>query len=180
MIRSAIFIGAFQHTAARRRLGAGHLVCHRPRVVSTHSRPKAAGALSADVFAQLAVSTHSRPKAAGCRAPARVPPFARFNTQPPEGGWRPAVRNQPPERVSTHSRPKAAGLLGANGIKKEKVSTHSRPKAAGAALPDAVKTAIVSTHSRPKAAGESGHPRRRPAHVSTHSRPKAAGGQVLG
>ena len=99
----------FQHTAARRRLvtlspdsgladtvsthsrpkaaGLRSCRCCRSRCVSTHSRPKAAGS---DVFGFLCgflVSTHSRPKAAGammCEIPTAT---ARFNTQPPEGGW---------------------------------------------------------------------------------------------
>ena len=33
------------------------------------------------------VSTHSRPKAAGDAGIARNRPCPRFNTQPPEGGW---------------------------------------------------------------------------------------------
>ena len=55
--------------------------------VSTHSRPKAAGADALIMNGDTIVSTHSRPKAAGY-------PNGRF-------------RN--PETVSTHSRPKAAG-----------------------------------------------------------------------
>ena len=62
---SFIIIEWFQHTAARRRL-AKHLVfAHGLFLVSTHSRPKAAG----HKF-QLCMS-----------------PMTRFNTQPPEGGW---------------------------------------------------------------------------------------------
>ena len=37
----------------------------KPKVVSTHSRPKAAGLGYSDRIAQTVVSTHSRPKAAG-------------------------------------------------------------------------------------------------------------------
>ena len=77
----------FQHTAARRRLGrftdaALALNCFNTQPpeggwiqlgatyanhqnVSTHSRPKAAGALRAEFDKFKAVSTHSRPKAAG-------------------------------------------------------------------------------------------------------------------
>ena len=99
----------FQHTAARRRLGAvkeSELVLTS---VSTHSRPKAAGLLIYHTFVRERVSTHSRPKAAGYKPfmrfhyvgvsthsrpkaagplPFRLPhPQNRFNTQPPEGGW---------------------------------------------------------------------------------------------
>ena len=57
----------FQHTVARRRLGKRTLrECARTCEVSTHSRPKAAGSLSL----------------------IRASTFCRFNTQPPEGGWR--------------------------------------------------------------------------------------------
>ena len=98
----------FQHTAARRRLDVhislskmnkrfntqppeGGWVCFRPRgfvrVVSTHSRPKAAG--------------HS----------GFCPNLVRlcFNTQPPEGGWMGSKSKHEQLCVSTHSRPKAAG-----------------------------------------------------------------------
>ena len=56
-------------------------------IVSTHSRPKAAGSLYFIGFSAIFVSTHSRPKAAGA-----------FNFDNIAG-----------IDVSTHSRPKAAG-----------------------------------------------------------------------
>ena len=75
----------FQHTAARRRLVL-HLACRFYCVVSTHSRPKAAGALDS-------VQTSD----------------VRFNTQPPEGGCVYEKGKQLGDKqVSTHSRPKAA------------------------------------------------------------------------
>ena len=55
----------FQHTAARRRLAYD-----------------AYQVLKGDL-----VSTHSRPKAAGCSVSASSPKMPCFNTQPPEGGW---------------------------------------------------------------------------------------------
>ena len=55
----------FQHTAARRRLGIEQGSCKGDRLVSTHSRPKAAGP----------ATWRTSPKAKS------------FNTQPPEGGW---------------------------------------------------------------------------------------------
>ena len=78
--------------------------------VSTHSRPKAAGALDDFVNAGTYVSTHSRPKAAGDEIDvealstlmfqltaarrrladlynSRNTSSAGFNSQPPEGGW---------------------------------------------------------------------------------------------
>ena len=78
----------FQHTAARRRLES--LVAHTPKAcdVSTHSRPKAAGYGIQRPIDQALVSTHSRPKAAGRRRKSMRRRRRRFNTQPPEGGWR--------------------------------------------------------------------------------------------
>ena len=56
----------FQHTAARRRLAISYEFTWVPPLVSTHSRPKAAGILADAMEAMFAAS---------------------FNTQPPEGGW---------------------------------------------------------------------------------------------
>ena len=55
----------FQLTAARRRLGRGLFVDLRAFVVSTHSRPKAAGLYNFGINTGLIC----------------------FNSQPPEGGW---------------------------------------------------------------------------------------------
>ena len=56
----------FQLTAARRRLGHKIITIRSDKFVSTHSRPKAAGFLILPMF----------------------PASFRFNSQPPEGGWR--------------------------------------------------------------------------------------------
>ena len=55
--------------------------------VSTHSRPKAAGAPCLCLRLSPIVSTHSRPKAAGVSKQSYVYGIFGFNTQPPEGGW---------------------------------------------------------------------------------------------
>ena len=55
----------FQLTAARRRLGGVSRFTFLIEIVSTHSRPKAAGSWQDDLSKGFAVSTHSRPKAAG-------------------------------------------------------------------------------------------------------------------
>ena len=57
----------FQHTAARRRLAATGIKAATLTMVSTHSRPKAAGVNVVMMFPFVNVSTHSRPKAAGIR-----------------------------------------------------------------------------------------------------------------
>ena len=120
----------FQHTAARRRLVgiiakiAQNQACFNTqppeggwgttkggssvRIVSTHSRPKAAGKRVETLNSEVIVSTHSRPKAAGSRIAAVSLPIPGFNTQPPEGGWlmyeimgfgiyKPGFNTQPPE-----------------------------------------------------------------------------------
>ena|GEM_PF-595949 len=77
----------FQHTAARRRLAFyctfvpfdftfQHTAARR-RLVLNLARSVSAGI----------VSTHSRPKAAGCAQFLQFGSYYGFNTQPPEGGW---------------------------------------------------------------------------------------------
>ena len=100
-------------------------------VVSTHSRPKAAGALALQGTV-LKTFQHT-----AARRRLEVVSIARNALQ----------------SVSTHSRPKAAGKLMIESQKIQQVSTHSRPKAAGAQFRGPSLLTIVSTHSRPKAAG---------------------------
>ena len=57
------------------------------KVVSTHSRPKAAGRSCFTDGGIGMVSTHSRPKAAGSAVQIHTDGCRSFNTQPPEGGW---------------------------------------------------------------------------------------------
>ena len=105
-------------------------------------------------FIAPVVSTHSRPKAAGIHYKGRPSLLAGFNTQPPEGGWSRALKDYGyTQQVSTHSRPKAAGAFQTHAVRLARVSTHSRPKAAGDKLDGADTYDVVSTHSRPKAAG---------------------------
>ena len=77
----------FQHTAARRRLVAETNHSTRPLIVSTHSRPKAAG--QDDFYlcrANLFQHTAAR-RRLGFRASRDRCGNHGFNTQPPEGGW---------------------------------------------------------------------------------------------
>ena len=78
-------------------------------MVSTHSRPKAAGQRTYWNRTKKNVSTHSRPKAAGFKIRQMATGCVGFNTQPPEGGWVDAAKREIDLLVSTHSRPKAAG-----------------------------------------------------------------------
>ena len=54
------------------------------------------------------VSTHSRPKAAGENSRSKLHNIVSFNTQPPEGGCTQSCKGCGCYCVSTHSRPKAA------------------------------------------------------------------------
>ena len=68
--------------------GINALMFWKRSSVSTHSRPKAAGQfLKALYRCYKCVSTHSRPKAAGSQSRKKKPTRHCFNTQPPEGGW---------------------------------------------------------------------------------------------
>ena len=113
--------------------------------VSTHSRPKAAGAVMAMAMGLLPVSTHSRPKAAGAFSDSQRGHQVGFNTQPPEGGWG-CVRDGGGQgggfqhtaarrRLGVLPRLTAAVLV---------VSTHSRPKAAGASLKSLAPSGFVA------------------------------------
>ena len=77
----------FQLTAARRRLVVPALYAKNPEIVSTHSRPKAAGHHRCGSSSLHPVSTHSRPKAAGATTFKTRSTARGFNSQPPEGGW---------------------------------------------------------------------------------------------
>ena len=151
-----------------------------------------------------AVSTHSRPKAAGAAEAFYAHDLALlFQLTAARRRLVDAKKFKAHElTVSTHSRPKAAGPNTPASLIFLSVSTHSRPKAAGHKTGILLFADIVSTHSRPKAAGpfdlhlcDMPNPfqltaaRRRlvgyrAAHhgtlpVSTHSRPKAAGKHEL-
>ena len=96
----------FQHTAARRRLALQLRNKVKFYLVSTHSRPKAAGS-TAYHYNHTSHSFNTQPPEGGWQARLNIR-FARhrFNTQPPEGGWAQVFRlmvqsngfnTQPPE-----------------------------------------------------------------------------------
>ena len=188
----------FQHTAARRRLAdsvVGHPDAH---LVSTHSRPKAAGSTQA-ISRPAHTCFNTQPPEGGwfARRSGRYR-FWGFNTQPPEGGWQPAkptattaasFNTQPPEGgwpveqpaepaepvVSTHSRPKAAGKPCLTGYRLL-LFQHTAARR---------RLAILRLRGRRLLRFQHTAARRRLAvktlgsalssDVSTHSRPKAAG-----
>ena len=187
----------FQHTAARRRLGRFEGTIYADKIVSTHSRPKAAGKDRLKGVYVENVSTHSRPKAAGSLIFWRCWKIASFNTQPPEGGWMKNQRSAKVIQVSTHSRPKAAGVVAflSQGLLRRFQHTAARRRLGhrrdSARMRDRFNTqppeggwrwlisgniwrTVVSTHSRPKAAGK-GTPRGGTCSQSFNTQPPEGG-----
>ena len=77
----------FQHTAARRRLAILIMSCAHLYIVSTHSRPKAAGK-TAWISRLTGYGFNTQPPEGGWSERVRGRGKASgFNTQPPEGGW---------------------------------------------------------------------------------------------
>ena len=140
----------FQHTAARRRLEE-NLRRLGGAIVSTHSRPKAAGANSLYKQQSNFVSTHSRPKAADIVCPfvhglfrfqhtaarrrllntvMKSKPCTGFNTQPPEGGCLFIRHTHSLSKCFNTQPPEGGWGDDKRGWRIYLVSTHSRPKAA--------------------------------------------------
>ena len=100
-----------------------------------------------------------------------------FNTQPPEGGWVPAILTKARRLKFQHTAARRRLVRPWSGCNTRcRVSTHSRPKAAG------YSTNTSLTHSscfntQPPEGGwaEQNYPSAYECEVSTHSRPKAAG-----
>ena len=169
--------GAFQHTAARRRLGVLPCLAAAVLMVSTHSRPKAAGDFRRLFALFCIVSTHSRPKAAGYQLPLSKQPIksfqhtaARRRLGQQNGNWL-----YPESFQHTAARRRLVVVTGRLGLMQLFQHTAARrrlatpsptpssptygfntqpPEGGWAAANDAkVIINIVSTHSRPKAAG---------------------------
>ena len=121
------------------------------RVVSTHSRPKAAVYWFFHIFPKGSVSTHSRPKAA-----AFCIQSAFLNGLFQHTAARRQLQCDPNEytnagRVSTHSRPKAAASIN-RGCWVMKKFQHTAARRQLALRIVIGMRLVVSTHSRPKAA----------------------------
>ena len=127
-------------------------------IVSTHSRPKAAGSLHLHPQLPPLVSTHSRPKAAGKRRrkPGRRKLFQ--HTAARRRLARTNPRHPADHLVSTHSRPKAAGPSHAAKPTLPHGFNTQPPEGGWFSLTFLFSQLIVSTHSRPKAAGSIGLP----------------------
>ena len=116
----------FQHTAARRRLVAQVVVTWIVFVVSTHSRPKAAGIFPFITKSIFTVSTHSRPKAAGSyHITALLFYFLFQHTAARRRLVKFDIYKCRFNNVSTHSRPKAAGSKPQASAPKSKAFQHT-------------------------------------------------------
>ena len=80
-------------------------------LVSTHSRPKAAGCFNPEFFEVFECFNTQPPEGGWGRRSQLCSRVRSFNTQPPEGGWPAVIPNRQAILVSTHSRPKAAGWI---------------------------------------------------------------------
>ena len=145
----------FQHTAARRRLG---FVTKSRKLLHWFQHTAARRRLAALYSVQtgyVRVSTHSRPKAAGFASMQLLLFRQGFNTQPPEGGWLP-VPDLCPVRHRFNTQPPEGGwgrvLLIWGGCPR----FNTQPPEGGCLLCSRCRSHIsVSTRSRPKAAGYS-------------------------
>ena len=78
----------FQHTAARRRLASSTPTMVQAMMFQHTAARRRLDHIFSSAFKQVLVSTHSRPKAAGIKHFFDSDAAKRFNTQPPEGGWK--------------------------------------------------------------------------------------------
>ena len=77
----------FQHTAARRRLVRPKFMVVAMRMFQHTAARRRLAVLRRGICDRYDVSTHSRPKAAGASLKDVIVGLYGFNTQPPEGGW---------------------------------------------------------------------------------------------
>ena len=172
---SVAWDGLFQHTAARRRLAANEKSVEFACKVSTHSRPKAAGALS-DGLHGLLLFQHTAARRRLVLEDGGILIFKWFQHTAARRRLETAIDRDALQCLFQHTAARRRlGVTGGYCFRTVKVSTHSRPKAAGQRLVFHPLYRVVSTHSRPKAAGLSSAFGSRSITVSTHSRPKAAG-----
>ncbi len=149
-------------------------------IVSTHSRPKAAGRFG-NRREQAAHCFNSQPPEGGwSRRLFRLFLTLRFNSQPPEGGWLSSgLRTTPPLAFQLTAARRRLGTKPAPKMMTAKFQLTAARRRLGLPHFARARRLGVSTHSRPKAAGIQKNKRALPYLVSTHSRPKAAGRAFL-
>ena len=147
----------------------------RENMVSTHSRPKAAGSSEIQTTFIFKVSTHSRPKAVGLGLVLVHLLPSGFNTQPPEGGW---IQASQSNRLAScfNTQPPEGGwviksVVFAISHTFQHTAARRRLVLGGLASRGIHK---VSTHSRPKAAGRR-FPREEEKSLSFNTQPPEGG-----
>ena len=149
---------------------------HIISLVSTHSRPKAAGHEVSNLRFSMMVSTHSRPKAAGLARHVWPSQIWRFNTQPPEGGWIKNCSNA--MRLSWFQHTAARRRLVIRNKRHTQTNKFQHTAARRRLDPDmrgsATEPMFQHTAARRRLGGSVGQ-QLASREVSTHSRPKAAG-----
>ena len=133
------------------------------------------------ILVKILVSTHSRPKAAGAIEQFDTPDYM-FQHTAARRRLEAVVSQIKPEAEFQHTaaRRRLAGELAKMTLKWRFQHTAARRRLDGRLLYESLYLR-VSTHSRPKAAGSLTEDEREARIVSTHSRPKAAGhGTFLG
>ncbi len=122
-------------------------------LVSTHSRPKAAGRAAQEKARQTLVSTHSRPKAAGPSETLSVP-ISRFqHTAARRRLAITAACSATPRRFNTQPPEGGWGKTDKEAMQTIPFQHTAARRRLGAVQPCAGRDGFVSTHSRPKAAG---------------------------
>ena len=102
----------------------------------------------------LAVSTHSRPKAAGAEFGCGGVKLGGFNTQPPEGGWRPECDYRGRVSKFQHTAARRRLVVISTFQTMIKMFQHTAARRRLVVIFSILDFASgVSTHSRPKAAG---------------------------
>ena len=145
----------FQLTAARRRLAEDVLNTTIDQLVSTHSRPKAAGP-STCTTGTWYVRFNSQPPEGGWVQSVRQAQWRQgFNSQPPEGGWSERVYHGAEHRqfqlTAARRRLVGLGTVGWHSYLQFQLTAARRRLAEKTVVVQYTK--VVSTHSRPKAAG---------------------------
>ena len=148
----------------------------RHRLVSTHSRPKAAG-LPAAVLVRCRLCFNTQPPEGGWHfTHYQTWHVARFNTQPPEGGWSRSGGTQTELRLFQHTADRRRLAAMQSMQPRDAVFQHTaarRRLGTSTVLP--AKTGRFQHTAARRRLGRLAGARCFGLPVSTHSRPKAAG-----
>ena len=144
----------FQHTAARRRLGASKENIKSPKLFQHTAARRRLADFYGRRTAYRDVSTHSRPKAAGLSDAPPAQSHAAFQHTAARRRLARTISCAALNGLFQHTAARRRlGICLRLGKEWTPVSTHSRLKAAGCRFRRSHKNLTVSTHSRLKAAG---------------------------